>query len=183
MGRDMEDLDEKMIELWQKGFPASQISKELGITRNSVSGKLHRFKISGRIEKKNIDARLLVIKEQTRNIDASRSAELTKQQRPEVSLYKIEDKLITLAKVQVEPVCSPIDFIKREEAPPPTGKPVKFENLTSRSCRYVINSGNVKDFLFCGQPKERGSYCEEHAKLCYYTFIRTHRNENKTEST
>jgi hypothetical protein len=175
----MEDIDEKMIELWQTGLPASQIANALGITRNSVAGKLHRFKISGRIEKKNIDTRLLAIKEQVRKSDTNRSAELTKQKIPEVSLYKIEDKLIPLAKVNAEPVGKLVNFVFHKEVPAPVKGSIKFADLTSKSCRYVVNSGDIKDFLFCGKLKERGSYCEEHAKLCYYTLIRTPKNESK----
>lgn len=178
----MEDLDEKIIELWQKGLPASQISKELGITRNSIAGKLHRFKISGRIEKKNIDARLLSIKEQNRTKESARLTELSKQPPPKISLYKIEDKLITLPGIDTNTIENPITLIKCEEVSGSSGKPVKFEKLTARSCRYVINNGAVKDFLFCGKPKERGSYCEEHAKLCYYTLVRTYGNESKAQS-
>lgn len=179
----MEDIEEKMIELWKKGLPASQIANELGITRNSIAGKLHRFKISGRIEKKNIDERLLALQEKARKKERGRSSELTKHQPPLVSLYRIEDKTISLAKIDVEPVCNPINLMAVKEPTAPAGRPVKFEKLTSRSCRYVINSGDVKDFLFCGQPKERGSYCEEHAKLCYYTLIRTPKHESKAQST
>jgi len=179
----MEDIDEKMIELWQKGHTAKHIANELGLTRNTIAGKLHRFKISGRIEKKNIDERLLIIKEQSRKTNVGRSPELTKQKAPEVSLYKIEDKLIPLAKVNAEPVGNAVNFVLHKEEPAPVGEPLKFEQLAPRSCRYVINSGNVKDFLFCGKPKERGAYCEDHANLCYYTIVRTNRNESKTQFT
>lgn len=178
----MEDIDDKMIELWQKGHTAKDIANELGLTRNTIAGKLHRFKISGRIEKKNVDERLFIIKEQSRKANAGRSPELTKQKPPEISLYKIEDKLIPLAKINAEPVGNAINFVFHKEAPAPVGKPIRFEQLTSRSCRYVINSGSVKDFLFCGKPKERGAYCEGHAKLCYYTIVRTIKNESKTQS-
>jgi GcrA cell cycle regulator len=178
----MEDLDEKMIALWQKGLPASQICVELGITRNAVAGKLHRFKLSGRIDKKNIDERLMAISEQARKDKVARLPELTKQKPPEITLYKIEDKLIPLAKVNTEPVSNPVNFVFHKEAPAPVGKPISFEKLTPKSCRYVINSGDVKDFLFCGKPKERGSYCEGHAKLCYYTLVRKPRNEGEAQS-
>jgi hypothetical protein len=178
----MEDIDEKMIELWQKGHTAKHIANELGLTRNTIAGKLHRFKISGRIEKKNVDERLLIIKEQSRKTNAGRSPELTKQKAPEVSLYKIEDKLIALAKVNAEPVGNAVNFVFHKEKPAPVGKPIKFEQLTSKSCRYVINSGSVKGFLFCGKPKERGAYCEGHAKLCYYTLIRKPKSESEAKS-
>jgi len=176
----MENIDDKMIELWQKGHTAKHIANELGLTRNTIAGKLHRFKISGRIEKKNVDERLFIIKERSRRANAGRSPELTKQKTPEVSLYKIEDKLIPLAKVNADPVGNSVNFVFHKEEPAPVGEPVKFEQLTSKSCRYVINKGNVKDFLFCGQPKERGSYCEEHAKLCYYTIIKKPKSESET---
>jgi hypothetical protein len=178
----MEDIDEKMIELWQKGHTAKHIANELGLTRNTIAGKLYRFKLSGRIDKKNIDERLSNIKEQSRKVNASRSPELAKQKTPEVSLYKIEDKLIPLAKINTDFIGTPVNFVLHKEEPAPVGKPLRFEQLTSRSCRYIINNGDAKDFLFCGQTKERGSYCEEHAKLCYYTIVRTNRNESKTQS-
>lgn len=178
----MEDIDEKMIELWQKGHTAKYIATELGLTRNTIAGKLYRLKMSGRIDKKNINARLLAIKEQERKANAGRSPELAKQTPTEVTLYKIEDKLIPLAKVETAAVGKPLNLIVCKEVPAPVGKPLRFEQLRSQSCRYVINSGNVKDFLFCGKPKERGAYCEEHAKLCYYTLIRTPKNESKTQS-
>lgn len=178
----MENIDDKMIELWQKGHTAKYIATELGLTRNTIAGKLYRFKISGRIEKKNIDERLLAIKEQGRKANSGRSPELAKQTSADVTLYKIEDKLIPLAKVETASVGKPLNLIVCKEVPAPVGNPIKFEQLTSRSCRYVINSGDVKDFLFCGQPKERGSYCEEHAKLCYYTLTRAPKNESKAQS-
>jgi len=178
----MEDIDEKMIDLWQRGHTAKHIANELGLTRNTIAGKLYRFKLSGRIDKKNIDERLLAIKEQGRKANAGRSPELAKQMSADVTLYKIEDKLIPLAKVETASVGKPLNLIVCKEVPAPVGKPISFEQLTLRSCRYVINNGDVKDFLFCGKPKERGSYCEEHAKLCYYTLIRTPKNESKTQS-
>lgn len=35
--------------------------------------------------------------------------------------------------------------------------------LKLNSCRYVVTS----DHRFCGEATTRGSYCADHAKLCY----------------
>jgi len=100
------------------------------------------------------------------------------QSSPKHSVYKVEDKLISLPKVNTDSAGNPVNFILCAEAPAPVGKPLKFEQLTPKSCRFVINSGAVKDFLFCGKEKTRRSYCEEHAKLCYYTPTKAPKNAN-----
>ena len=44
---------------------------------------------------------------------------------------------------------------------------MKFTELTSRSCRFVLNDGRPETFFFCGEPKSVGPYCKDHAALCY----------------
>lgn len=34
-------------------------------------------------------------------------------------------------------------------------------------CRYIVNDGPASHYLFCGKPKEKGSYCAYHASICY----------------
>lgn len=177
-----EDTDDQMIVLWEQGIPASQIAKALGLTRNAVAGKLHRFKFSGRITQQNIDQRFDSIKANTRQLEKERLTIRAAQSNPRVSVYRIEDKFISLPKVETGAIDDPINIIACEEVTAPVGKPVKFDKLTAKSCRYIINDGPARDFLFCGKEKTGRSYCAEHSKLCHYTLARTPRNANNTQS-
>lgn len=45
---------------------------------------------------------------------------------------------------------------------------VKFADLhQSRQCHYIVNDGPPSEYLFCGKPQEKGSYCAHHASICY----------------
>ena len=177
-----EEMENKMIALWEKGVPASQIAVRLGITRNAVAGKLHRLKFSGRIGQKNIDGRLDSIKGNIQQLEKERQTIAALQSAPKHSVYKIEDKLISLPKVNTDNAGNPVSLIVCAEASAPVGKPLRFDLLTAKSCRFVINSGPAKDFLFCGKEKTRRSYCEEHFKLCHYIPVRIKKDEGKAQS-
>ena len=178
----MEDIDDKMIKLWEKGTPSSQIARQLGVTRNAVAGKLHRFKISGRIVQKNIDKRFDAIKADIRQLEKERKTIASAQATPNVSLYKIEDKTISLPKVATEAHSETVNLIVCKEVPAPVGKSLRFDKLTAKSCRFILNDGPPQDFLFCGKEKTGRSYCADHSKLCYYTLKKVDKNANKTHS-
>jgi hypothetical protein len=178
----MEDIDDKMIELWEKGIPASQIAKELGVTRNAVAGKLHRFKFSGRIVQKNIDNRFDAIKADLRQLDKERRTITNAQANPNVSVYKIEDALISLPKIKTETFSETVNLIVCKEVPAPVGENIRFDQLTAKSCRFIINDGPARDFLFCGQEKTGRAYCADHSKLCYYTLTKGSKNAGQANS-
>jgi hypothetical protein len=46
-------------------------------------------------------------------------------------------------------------------------KPISLMELEFFSCRYVVTNEDPQNALYCGRPKVRGSYCLDHAKLCY----------------
>lgn len=178
----MEDLDDQMIALWEKGTPSSQIAKELGITRNAVAGKLHRFKFSGRIVQKNIDKRFDAIKADIRQLEKERRTIALAQTAPNVSVYKIEDKNISLPKVKTEAFDEAMNLIVCQEVTAPVGRSVSFDKLTAKSCRFILNDGPASSFLFCGKEKTGRSYCDEHSKLCYYTLTKGKKNADNTNA-
>ncbi len=58
-----------------------------------------------------------------------------------------------------------LDLFKKPVPPPPEA--ITILGLTPDSCRYIVSEGDVWNTFYCGAPKERGTYCEEHAKICY----------------
>ena len=45
--------------------------------------------------------------------------------------------------------------------------PVPLMALTGKCCRWPLGDPLEPGFGFCGAPRERGSYCAEHAERCY----------------
>lgn len=60
-----------------------------------------------------------------------------------------------------------------EEEPP---NKVRFADLKSDSCRFIVEGRTAEKYRFCHKTKERGAYCEEHAKLCYVPLSKPSKN-------
>jgi hypothetical protein len=149
----MTPKDEKLlIKMWKAGKTGLQIAEKIGTTRNAVMGKLKRLRDKGLIEYKTVPVK----REDEKN-------------------FKIRGNLLFLP-IRNRRIIREIKSGKRDapqvfvspEAKNLRKPPVRFADLTSRSCKFVINDGNPKDFLFCGDDRKDGSsYCERHHKMCY----------------
>ena len=61
---------------------------------------------------------------------------------------------------------------------PATGQtPIKFDELTPLSCRFVVAGDKPSDYLFCGMRKKVRSYCQEHADRCYYQLVKKEKHD------
>jgi len=164
-------LDENNTEirdLWLKGLTGSEIAKQLGVTRNSVMGKLHRMRHAGLLAGKALNERMKAI------------SAMGKKQPPEPSPPILPIVEREPQKPKPEPTPEPVNLFVCEEVEAPVEKPTKpipLDKLTPKSCRFIINSGDPKDFLFCGEPKKGSSYCEEHENLCYYRVPKKNEEE------
>lgn len=116
----LDDTDKDIITLWRQGLSSSAIGKNLGITRNSVAGRVFRMRRAG-IE---VDVRTSPIKKPHVFFPQKISATV------------IDDNL-------------PILSMKMD------------------MCRFVMNDGSPRDFIFCGKPTTTKSYCAEHHAICY----------------
>jgi GcrA cell cycle regulator len=156
----MDENNNQIKDLWLEGLTGSQIAKKLGVTRNSVMGKLHRMRHSGALAGKALKQRMKSIK--------------TAISKKELEIRKSDPgSAFDVWIPRPVPVEKYLSIIVCEDVPPkPVGKPIQFDKLTSKSCRFVVNSGNPRDFLFCGNPKKGRSYCDEHEKICYYRPIK-----------
>lgn len=161
----LEDLNEAVKTLWLEGLTGKQISEKLNITRNAVLGKVHRMRESGDIGVRECDMRMRSIREETKRLEKLRIANLFDIMREDP--YEKEES-------SPETHLKPIFTYEDIETEKPRGKHIKFDQLRYDSCRFIVNDGPAKDFLFCGKVKKGRSYCEEHEEICYYRpLVRT----------
>lgn len=152
----MIDIKKSIKDLWLTGLSATEIGKQIGVSRGSVMGKVHRMREDGEIGTRESDVRMGRIRAQTKKLERERVLTLFDVMR-ETPLEKKET----------------INLIKELPIPTePPSKPIKFDKLTPKSCRYVLNDGDPANFLFCGRQKNGRSYCKEHEALCYYRIER-----------
>ena len=160
-----DDLREAVKTLWLQGLTGRQISEKLRITRNAVLGKVHRMRETGKIGIRECDMRMRSIREETKRREKIRNAELSDILRE--SPYEKEE--VQPKKSELEVVRPLIIHVEPEPEPErPRGKPITFDQLKYNSCRFIVNDGPAKDFLFCGEVKKGKSYCEEHENVCYH---------------
>ena len=116
---------------------------------------------SGEIGIREADMRMHNIRIETKKLESERVVTITDVMREspmekEAPAKPIEDILIFE------------QFFPKEQ----TSQPVKFDKLTPKLCRFVLNDGPPENFLFCGQPKKGRAYCKDHEALCYYRIER-----------
>jgi hypothetical protein len=157
----MEDTNQSIKDLWLTGLSGGEIAKELSITRSAVLGKIFRMRASGDIGIRERDMRMRNIRVETKKRENERVSTLFDVMK-ESPLEKEDTDDLPL-------ICEPVMVSLPSEK---TGKPIKFDQLTPKSCRFVLNDGPPSKFLFCGKEKKVRSYCAEHAALCYYRIER-----------
>jgi len=159
----MDDITQSIKDLWLKGLSATQIGIEIGATRGSVIGKIFRMREGGKIGIRDSDARMHNIRKETKKLEKERLLTLfdvmreSPLEKEEKTTPEPEEEVLNLALRSVEDI---------------NYRPVKFDKLVPKMCRYVLNDGDPKDFLFCGKQKNGRSYCKEHEALCYYRIER-----------
>lgn len=146
-----EDRIRTAQKMWIEGSSASQIMRALGggLSRCAVQGKLHRLGL-----KKSDQAAKITC--ETANIGRKIAAKKHMAGNGAKRSMKFG-----------EPV-SAVQIAPRKPKPeiPYSGEPVSIENVRSHMCRWPIMAG--EEFVgFCGADKERGAYCERHAKVGY----------------
>jgi GcrA cell cycle regulator len=135
----------RLKELWAEGLPASECGKRLGVSRNSVIGKIHRLGLSHKYRRPR-----------------ERRPRMRARAKPAQNLLKIEQNI-------EQPVNAP-EIHQHSQAVGAELSPVIgcFDLLELRSgmCRYP--SGDRVPFAFCGAKQTRdSSYCSEHHAMAH----------------
>jgi GcrA cell cycle regulator len=131
--------------LVEQKMTALEIARNLGRSRNAIMGRIHRLKLKlhGAVGPKGQGRK--------------------RKPKPERNIPYIPKK---------EPVVRSIDDPKPiivVEIPKPvfTGKGVAFLQLTPRTCKYTLHGERYEDYIFCGEPTYKKSFCKHHHGLCY----------------
>ena len=133
------EKEQKLRQLWKEGHSGSQIADMLGnTTRNAVIGKAHRL---------NLEAR-----------NTSRKSEI-KTNKPVNSSPENKNQKIG-RKAKFKALLLDKNFEKEN--------PIKFHEITDKTCRWPIGHPDQKDFYFCGRsPIEGFSYCKLHVLYAF----------------
>jgi len=141
---------------------ATSIGAEMGVSRNSVIGKVHRLKLELPLKQKDGPARRPAGSPRRPRATLARLGPRPDTPRGKPIIRKRRSHHAAGGKVMI---------VTEYELPPPVVVPVEPLNiplldLTESMCRFPI--GESAPFFFCGHPKFDGlPYCEAHALVCY----------------
>lgn len=137
----------KLRVLWTQGLSATEIAKQLGVTRCAVLGKVHRL---------NLPLRAMA----TGGSNAHRS------RRAKAAAQRAAAEVKALGRV-VPPVSLPIDR-SRETGAARGPHNIAFKDRSEFSCLMFVGGESHDTGLICGREREDGkAYCNLCCKLCY----------------
>lgn len=150
---------ELLIKLWADGFSASQIAAELGTTRSSVIGKVHRLGLSGRhrstAPRKESDVRIRR-KQHRAKAPPPATTTITRM------ISNGRGYVMHESKQAAEAIDLPNEDI-------PIQQRRTLLELTNETCRWPIGDG--ANLFFCGAPdadlESHRPYCRAHHLLAY----------------
>jgi hypothetical protein len=161
----------RILELWALNKTTREIAAEIGTTKNSICGFLNRLREKG-VAVERRPGGFYPAKQKNQKIAKIEKVTKLRERRPKI-VAPIKETL------RQEPIVVEIF------PPKPAKKPgtLRFADLRRTSCRYVVSGRRPEDFFFCGEAKTRGSYCAEHAALCYVPLSREKRPERSFKLT
>lgn len=162
-----DEMVDQLREMWKQGLTTGEIGKRLGVSKNSIVGKVHRLGLSGRpspIKKKDETEAPAEKKEATENVAKTTKPKVEKAPAPKAPKVekKAEEKVEVEEKIEIS-------------APAPhhhNGK-TSLTDLDNHTCRWPIGDPKDENFHFCGRKVRIGqTYCDEHANIAYVKAVK-----------
>jgi GcrA cell cycle regulator len=152
-----------IIKLWESGYSGSQIAAEIGVTRNTVMGKVYRLR--------------------RRALMASGHEPMKSRPDIKIALPKSAPKQ---AKIPQKVVMLPVK--RNAWVPTPDPSVVKtsadgltFWELKPGMCRYSISGESLDTYRFCSEPAVKMSYCAHHYGICFVPPMPKKKREKRDE--
>lgn len=144
-----EDRITELKKLFSEGYSAGNIGTAMGLSRNSVIGKLFRLKL-----KRDTPPRIKKVR--MPRAPKTRSGE-----------HHAVRKIVAGGNGSLRVIRS-IEAAERYELRCVEIIPLNltFEELQPNSCRYIYGD-TPAEFVYCGHPKDTSSYCPGHHALCW----------------
>ena len=165
-----EQMVEDLKKMWDEGLTTGEIGKRLGVSKNSIVGKVHRLQLIARpspIKKKDET-------ESTPKAAPAKAPKTVKQETPAAkepqAAPKEEPTTAVAATPQPKPHQDRIETIRNSvHVEHPKGKhKTLLTDLDNHTCRWPIGDPKDENFHFCGRKIKIGqTYCEEHAAIAY----------------
>lgn len=163
-----DEMVDQLREMWKQGLTTGEIGKRLGVSKNSIVGKVHRLGLSGRpspIKKK--DAPETPAPKKASNETAAKNDKPKNEKAP---VAKPEKNV-------AKPIENEIKFEEKAEfemssRPQHSGK-TSLTDLDNHTCRWPIGDPKDDNFHFCGKKVRIGqTYCDEHAAVAYVKAVK-----------
>jgi len=135
---------DQIVKMCEEGLSGTQIGEKLGLTRSAVIGMVSRLRRKGHVfarDEKQIREKRIIEEKKNGGV----------KNQPFKAKKKLADHPIKLEIPQMPIRSGGIDLI----------------DLKRTSCRFII-SGDDAVVRYCGEDQDRGAYCAEHYKICYY---------------
>lgn len=148
---------EQLKMLWADGLSASQIAKQLGITRNAVIGKVHRLKLPGRISPIP----------HTPRVPRRKGAQSEYNKLHAVLRRKVgAQEARRMVSEQIERDSRHIRTFTCDQDIP-LAQRCQLLDFTRNTCRWPVGNPQDADFFFCGGASHGETYCAAHSRLAY----------------
>ncbi len=142
-----DEMINTLKDLWESGKTTSEIAKILGVSKNSIVGKVHRLNLSARpspIKKTEEKCKVAEVKHSGKNNNCKK--------------HDVEN-----ADTECKCKCEKTTTTSKCHH-----NGIGLTELDNHTCRWPIGDPRDENFRFCGKKVKTGqTYCEEHSEVAY----------------
>ncbi|MBP5399158.1 MAG: hypothetical protein J6Y53_01915 [Alphaproteobacteria bacterium] len=174
---------DKMVEdlkvMWKQGLTTGEIGRRLGVSKNSIVGKVHRLQLDARPspikrktdpENQTGDLFKQPIKKEKIVIEKKTVSPIKPEPKVEKTIPQPTKEKTTAPKTKEEKdiEISSKFFLKQPTVSKDFNGNAMLIDLDNHTCRWPLGDPKDDNFRFCGRKVRIGqTYCEEHSALAY----------------